>query len=125
PRSNPSDSAADAFRRNILPEIPEEARVERMTRSQFEVQARADRVFIDGVVGRQLINVEIRIRRCARQKERLRSMKCIDDLRYRRNRLAFRKCAGSSFNKIDTVSEPVPFVASEEEHLVLDDGTAQ
>src|SRR5262245_54257623 len=51
-------------------------------------------------------------------------MKCIDDLRDRRHRLAFRKRAGSGFNQVHAITQPISLVASKEKYLVLHDGTA-
>src|SRR5262249_58219332 len=83
-----------------------------------------DRVFVDGVVGGQLIDIEVRIRGRSRKQKSAGCMKSIDDRCNSGNRLGLCKCARSSLNEVDEIPQPVSFVASEEKHLVFHDGTA-
>ena len=94
-----------------------------MPRIQFEIQARANRVLIDLVIGLKLVDIKIGICRSSGQDEGLRCMEGVDDLSNGRYSLALRQRAWSGFDEIDAVAKPVALVASEKEYFVLHNRT--
>src|SRR5439155_1398003 len=88
-----------------------------MPRIQFEIQARANRVLIDLVIGLKLADIKIGICRSSGQDEGLRCMEGVDDLSNGRYSLALRQRAWSGFDEIDAVAKPVALVASEKEYF--------
>src|SRR5207248_2146341 len=98
--------------------------VQRMFIVEFEIQPCAKGVFVDAVVCRKLVNIEIRVNGRSRQDKGSRSVECIDDLGDGRNGLALGQRAGSRLNKIDAIAEAISFIAAEKEYLVLHNRTA-